>query len=280
MIFKVLTVLVLVAAILGGTGYFVYEFHFKPKKLDVEEKKVIAEAVPTPTPDPSEDAFKAISSSLTADTPEARDALLGFLRDYPDSVKAGEVKAAIGRINTALVLSPVPSADKVSYSVVSGDALVKIAAKFKSSAELIYRVNQLSTINLKIGQSLVIPQIETALVIDRTAGTVTVLNHGQFFKEYQSVSNKLPAAGSSPLETKVSDKFMMKGDGRLAFGSKDYESGERWIVLAVPGAVIRSAPAAGADGVVPPMPPGLVLSPEDTAEIFVLVQRATPVTIK
>ena len=65
---------------------------------------------------------------------------------------------------------------------------MKIAAKFKSNAELIFRANKMETINLKIGQPLVIPQLDISVVVDRKAGTVTLLNKGQFFKEYRTLS--------------------------------------------------------------------------------------------
>ena len=51
-----------------------------------------------------------------------------------------------------------------------GDSLVKIASKFKSNAELIFRANNMETINLKIGQKLVIPQLDISVVVDRKAG--------------------------------------------------------------------------------------------------------------
>lgn len=283
MLWKALVIVLIVAAIAGGAGFFVYEYYMKPAKLDREEQQAIANApAPTPTPDPGVAAFEALAPRLAEDTLEARDAALQFLKDHPDASGAEEAKAALGRINTAIFLSPVPGPDKVDYTVVSGDALVKIAAKLKTSAELIYRANNLTTINLKIGQHLVVPQFDTSLVIDRTASTVTVLNKGEFFKEYKTVSEvKLPAALSGgPVETKVADKFMMKGGTRLPFGAKDYESGDRWITLATGGATVRSAPAVTADGSAPPLTSGVILSPEDAAEVFVLVTRGTPVTVK
>jgi hypothetical protein len=37
MFIKALTILFLVAGILGGSGYFIYELYYKQKKLDVVE---------------------------------------------------------------------------------------------------------------------------------------------------------------------------------------------------------------------------------------------------
>jgi hypothetical protein len=122
--------------------------------------------------------------------------------------------------------------------------------------------------------------LDTAVVVDRAAGTVTVSNRGDFFREYVAESMKLPASiGTEPVKTAVNDKFMLKGSGRIPFGAKDYESGDRWITLGAGGLAIRGMPAPGAAGQKPPVPPGIVLSPGDAAELFVLVSKGTPVTI-
>ncbi len=281
MIARLLVILLLVAAILGGTAYFTYELYLKPKKLDVEEKKMVAITPPTPPPDPSLAVFEKLKPVLELDTPEARNSITEFLDAYPESPMAPAARAALGRINVAQVLSPIPSPEKTMYSVAKGDSLVKIAAKFKTGAELIYRVNNLQTINLQIGQELAIPKLDTALVIDRAAKVVTVQNAGTFLREYPIKSLKLPpAAASGSVQTKVSDKLAMKGSARVAFGTKDYEGSDRWVMLGLSGVVIRGVPAPGADGTEPPMPPGIVLDPSDASEIFVLTTRGTPVTIK
>lgn len=281
MIARVLVILFLVAALLGGSAYFAYELYYKPKKLDVEEKKMVAIAPPTPPPDPSLAVFETLKPVLELNTPEARTKISEFLDSYPESPMASAARAALGRINAAQILSASPSPDKTMYAVAKGDSLVKIAAKFKTGAELIYRVNNLQTINLQIGQELAIPKLDTSLVIDRAAKTVTLQNAGAFVREYPVVSLKLPpSAASGNVVTKVNDKLAMKGNARVAFGTKDYDGSDRWIMLGLAGVAIRGTPAPAADGSPAPMPPGIVLDPADAGEIFVLTTRGTPVTIK
>ena len=180
----------------------------------------------------------------------------------------------LGRINTAQVFSPSPSPDKISYTVGKGDSLVKIASKFKSNAELIFRANKMETINLKIGQKLVIPQLDISVVVDRKAGTVTLLNKGQFFKEYRTLSLKTPGVATSA-KTKVADKIALRGSNRVAFGDKNYSGSERWVMLGSAGLAIRSLPE-GAEN----PPPGIIVTQDDMEEIFLLVSRGSPVTIQ
>ena len=90
----------------------------------------------------------------------------------------------------------------------------------------------------------------------------------------------LPPATKGTLETKVTDKVALNGTVRAAFGTKDFEGSERWIMLGLSGVVLRGAPPVVADASPAPMPPGIVLDPADAEELFVLTKKGTPVTIK
>ena len=277
MFWKALTVLLLVAGILGGSAYFVHELYYKEKKLDVVEQTATPTPTPAPTPDPAIAAFEALAPRIAQNSPEARDALLQFLAAHPASPKSAEARGALGRINLALFRDPVATPTNSVYTVKKGDSLVRIASQNKSNAELIYWANELSTINLQIGQQLLVPVFDAALVVDRTNSSVTLFNNGEFFKEYPAAS--LQFAGTSPIETKVIDRVARKGEARVAFGHKDYPDTERLVLLGASGITIRPTPAPAADGTTPPTPPGIVLAPQDFTEIFVLVKTGTPVTI-
>jgi LysM repeat protein len=269
---RTLTILVLVGLILGGSAYFAYELYWKPRQLDREDK---AAAQSAEIPDYTLPIFqKAAALEQSGDIEGARAAWRDFIRDYPNSPKVAEAKAALGRINISLTFSPTPSPDKISYTVGKGDSLVKIASKLKSNAELIFRANSMETINLKIGQKLVIPQLEISVVVDRKAGTVTLFNKDQFFKEYRTLALKTPGVATSA-KTKVADKIALRGSTRVAFGDKNYAGSERWVMLGSAGLAIRSLPE-GAEN----PPPGIIVSPTDMEEIFLLVSRGSPVTIQ
>jgi hypothetical protein len=281
MVIKALTILLLTAAILGGSVYFIYELYYKEKKLDGIEQTAMPTPPPAPTPDPAIAAFEALKPELAKNTVEAREAVTTYLTTYPEAPKGAEARAALGRINLALFRDPAATPANTVYSVKKGDSLVRIASHFKSNAELIYWANQLPSINLQIGQELLVPVIDTSLVINRDKATVTLFNNGVFFKEYPATSVKLAgSAASGEVEGKVIDRIATKGDTRVAFGAKDYPEAERSVILNLGGATLRTPPAPPADGSAPVTPPGVVLSPEDFSEIYVLVKPGTPVTIK
>ena len=277
MFLKSLTILLLVGGILGGSAYFLHELYYKDKKLDVIEETATPTPTPEPTPDPSIAAFEAMKPALAQNTIQARDAVLQFLAVHPNSPKSAEARAVLGRINLALYRDPAATPTNIVYTVKKGDSLVRIASQNKSNAELIYWGNGLSSINLQIGQQLLVPQFEAALVVDRANSTVTIFNNGEFFKEYPAVS--LQIAGTSAIETKVVDRMARKGEVRVPFGHKDYGDTERFVLLVAGVATIKPTPAAPADGSAPVMPAGIVLKPEDFSEIYVLVKTGTPVTI-
>lgn len=287
---KFLIVLALAAAIFGTTGFFAYKLFIQPAKLERADavaqakQQAMPNATPTPIPDYSLPVLeKALALKKAGKLPEAREALLTFIAGYPQSTKLADAKAALGEINTHFVFTDTPGPEKLDYVVVSGDSLVKIANKTKSNAELILRSNNLATIDLQIGQHLLIPQIDPSLVIDRNARTLSLMDKGQLFKEYPLMALDLPATarGKQPVSTKVTDKVAVNGTQRVAFGARDYLGSERWIMLGVPNAIIRGKldidPATGQP---PATPPGIILSQENMDEIFPLVSRGTPVTIQ
>jgi LysM repeat protein len=281
MILKALTILLLVAAILGGSAYFVYDLYYKEKKLDVIEQTAPPTPVPSPTPDQSMTAWDALKTTASKDTVEARESVKNFIATFPDSVRLPEANAVLGRMNLVLFRDTAATPANIVYTVKKGDSLAKIASVTKSNVEQIYWINQLPSINLQIGQQLLIPSLNTSAVVNREKSTLTLFNHGEFFKEYPIVSLTLTgAAAKDTFEAKVADRVARKGEARVAFGAKDYAETERFLLLNPGGAAIRSVPAPAADGTVPPNPTGIVLSTADFNDIFALLKTGTPVTIK
>jgi len=281
MIFKALTILLLVAAVLGGSAYFVYDLYYKDKKLDLIEQTAPPTPVPSPTPDPSVAAWDALKPTAAKDTIEARESVKAFITAYPESVCIPEATAALGRMNLVLFRDTAATPANTVYTVKKGDSLAKIASVTKNNVEQIHWANQLSSINLQIGQQLLIPSLNTSAILNREKSTLIVFNHGEFFKEYPIVSLTLTGGASKgEFETKVADRVARKGETRVAFGAKDYAETVRFVLLS-PGSVsIHPAPTPAADGTIPPNPPGIVLNLAVFNDIFALLKTGTPVTIK
>ena len=281
--------------VFGSAGFCAYKLFWKPYRNTgahascglcsfFKKTKNATAAVPSPTPDLSlKDLEAALALQQAGKLPEAQQALQAWLQAYPSSVKKNEALTALGKINMDQLCSTSSLADKESYSVIKGDSLDRIARKKKSNAELIQKINALSGINLQIGETLLIPQLQMSLDIDRQAGLLSLRNHGQFLKSYTLLS--MPAAGAEqkPLETIIVDKMAMNGNKRTAFGDKKYLESEQIILLRSAGNIV-TAPAATSSAApdstnTVAMPSGFVLAPADMREIFPFTAKDTPVSI-
>jgi LysM repeat protein len=302
--FKLLTLLFLGAVIFGSTGYFSYELFIKPSRVEREEKALQAAApLPTPTPDPALPEFQRLKSLQgSGKLTEARDGWALWISKYTNSRLLHEARQQLGAASMALLFQP-DSTHVVSYTVVKGDSLARIASKHQSNAELIQKANELPNINLQIGQQLVIPALQISIELDRLAKKLTLLNNGIFLKEYSLLSTPLAPKQPETRNSKVLDKVATSGTKRIAFGDKAYPESERSILLIQAPAIIAMPPlaaptttptpvVAGTSTNAPtpssspsaapsaaPFPGGYVLSPSDLLEIFPLVSRNTPVII-
>jgi len=271
-----LFLLLLVAAVVfGGIAYFGYTMLVSPAKEEKAERvaaAAAAAATPEATPEPGLDAFES-AMAMVADRERIFDAIAAlqqFVTTYPNASVIGEAKSALGELNATVVYTTIDSPEKQIYTVVSGDSLARIAGRTNTSAELILRSNNLASIDLQIGQVLKIPQLDTAIVVDRATSTLTVFNNNTFFKEYLLLA---PVPGAAGLDTSVREKIAMRDGKRVIFGGADYPGSERSIILEQNAPAIRGGSATAPGG-------GIVVNQSDIEEIFPLVTRGTRVIIR
>ncbi len=241
---KVIVLLLVMLAVFGGGAFFAYRMFVEPGELDREAEIAQANApAPTPPPDYSVPRFEEAMKVLErGDVAASQEVLRNFIAQYPKSTKLAEAKAELGRLNVDQVFTSAEAPGKTAYTVVSGDSLLRISGKTDSNAELIMRVNNLISIDLRIGQNLVIPHVAMSVFIDREAETLTLLDNGNFFKEYPIRSLKIGGKAGVIIDTTVSDRLAMRGSDRVAFGSGGYAGSERWLMLGADGIIVRGVP--------------------------------------
>ena len=323
--FKTVTLLVLGGLIFGSAAFFASEIFIKPYRLERSDRSAKAGApTSTPTPDPGTADLARLEALLKSGNPApAREGLIIWMEKHPQSPLLVEARRQLGMANMSLLFQPAPQSDGstsvITYTVVRGDSLARIAAKHQSNAELIQRANNLPNINLQIGEQLLIPTLKISLDLDREAKTLTLMNNGTYLKEYSLLS--APRAPNKPtsVNSKVIDKVATAGTKRVAFGDKAYPQSVRAILLlqslpivsvpvsksvqtsaetvasSISGPPTTAPLASGAIATNPiptntvstpsvpqatsVMPGGYVTSEEDLREIFPLVSRNTPVVI-
>ncbi len=276
---KWLFAFLLAVVIFGTAAFFGYHIIIKPEMLVRAEQN--GELPDEPKADVSLPEFQA-AAKLRQDgrLAEARGALTAFLHKYPSGQHTEEAKDLLGDVNMDILLSKYPSPEKKEYIVKSGDVLARVAAKTKSTPELIMRTNNLSGTMLHIGDRLLISHPDFSLFIQRKTQNVTLLDKGAFFKRYKVRTIKLPPKTPPRISTRVAETMAWRGDKRVGFGSKDYLGSVRWIRMNTPGYILYSEvdPAKNSGSVSPP-PYGLGMAPADVEELSGLVNSKTTVTI-
>src|SRR5438128_233101 len=276
---KWLFVLLLALIIFGGAAWFGYNTFVKEEIAVKKEQR--GEVTPPPAPDISLPDFQAAAQlRQEGKLAEARDALLVFIQKYPAGMHVEEAKDLLGEINVDILLSRYPSPEKTEYVVKSGDVLAVISRRLKTTPELIMRMNNLSGTMLHIGEHLLISHPDFAIVIQRKAKLVVLLNHGAFFKQYHVREEKLSPKQPAKVTTKVAETMAWRDGKRVGFGTKEFLGSTRWIRLGAAAYTLYSvADSAHPEVTQPPPPQGLGLDATDLEELSGLVNSRTPVTI-
>jgi len=277
---KWLFVLLLALIIFGGAAWFGYNSFVKEEIAVKKEQR--GEVPPAPTPDFSLPEFQAAAQlRQEGKLSEARDAFIAFIQKYPAGLHTEEARDLLGEVNVDILLSRYPSPEKMEYVVKSGDVLVKISRKLKTTPELIMRMNNMNGTMLHIGEHLLISHPDFAILIQRKANLVVLLNHGAFFKQYHVREAKISPKQPSKITAKVAETMAWKAGKRVGLGSKDYISSTRWIRFAgAQGYTLYSMPDSAHPSLDQPPPPvGLGLTASDVEELSSLVNNRTPVTI-
>jgi LysM repeat protein len=276
---KWLFALLLAVLIFGGAALFSYKIFIRPEMVMRAER--IAAAAPLPTPDISLPEFQA-AAKLKAEgkLAEGRTALTAFIQKYPSGLHAGEAQDLLGEVNISILLSDYPSPEKEEYVVRSGDVLARVAAKMKSTPELIMRTNNLNGTMLRIGQKLLVSRPEFSILLQREAKLLYLLEHERFFKRYHLLDEKLPGHPPAKITTRVAEILAWKNGKRIGIGSPDYLNSTRWLRLGAPGYLIYAEPDDSHQILdVAPPEQGLGMSATDLEELSSLVNTKTAVTI-
>ena len=277
---KWLFAFLLAVVIFGSAAFFGYHIIIKPEMaVRAEQTGQVPEE---PRIDISLPEFQA-AAKLRQDgkLAEARSALTAFLQKYPSSQHTEEAEKLLGDVNMDILLSKYPSPEKQVYVVKRGDVLARVAAKTKTTPELIMRTNNLSGTMLHIGDRLLISHPEFSLIIQRKQESVVLLDKGVFFKRYRAQSVKLSPKQPARVSTRVAETMAWRDGKRVGFGTKEYVGSTRWIRMAAPGYVLFAQPSPGTPepGGVPPPPAGFGMAPADVEELSGLVNSKTAVTI-
>ncbi len=147
-------------------------------------------------------------------------------------------KEKLGDMNIALFFSPIETPESIIYTVHPGDSLALIAQKSKTTIQLLKESNRLKNNFIRPNDRIKIPAVDFSLLVSKTKNTLTILNGGEFFKEYlvgTGKFNKTPE-GTFKITNKLKEPVWYKPEGGvIPFGSPDNLLGTRWMGISFPG---------------------------------------------
>ena len=207
-----------------------------PKEQKPEEKPTETAEKPSPPKPPTTEEVLAKADELVkaGKLVEAQKTLSKALLANPDDPKAPEIKARLVKLADELYFSPKPSPVSVTYTVVAGDSLGKIARKHKTTVGLIKRINRLKGDTIRVGQRLKIVPGGFDIEVVKSKFLLTVFKDGVWVREFRVGLGK---DGSTPVGEFVAGEKLTNptyfGNGTpIPFGDKKNNPlGTRWITI-------------------------------------------------
>ena len=283
-------VIVLASLVLGGGGYLAYDALHPYRHLAAGESADRVVYVP-PIVTETENARQLRAAGKLA---QAQQLLRKQLRLHGSRPEAQPARELLGEINTQMFFSTDVPFGKTEYVVQRGDSLWRIARKLDSTPSVIMRTNNMESDRIQPGDRILVPDLEFTVTLDLPNERAVVHTGDSFFKQYPIVAINLRRTIKAPITTKIKGTSLWK-DGTMLASPTDAEraGGTPWLHLAKGGYVLYgvSEEEGVAESAVeieeadpkerdPDIPPrGIALLKEDLAELQLLIDRGTPVTI-
>jgi hypothetical protein len=217
---------------------------------------------------------------------EGRDDLTAMLDRLPENHKLRpRIEQMLGDVNAKLLMHPEPYGNDQIHTIEKGDTIAGIGKRFGVSPDLIMRVNRIDDPRrLTIGRRMKIPDLDLSVVVNKSDNTLTLLNHGSFFRKYRARTGAYDyqtPTGTFHVGRKVEGPTWTNPQTRQRFaaGEEGNELGARWMGF-------RENDSLGIHEAVDPSTVGTYgsngcvgLAREDILEVYDLLPAGTTVTI-
>ena len=221
----------------------------------------------------------------------ARDKYLSLLSRTRDPKLGAEMEAAIGRLNIAIVLTPLPSPQKKEHIVKRGEFIQKIVKTYGTTTELVKKSNSIANPDvIREGDRLMLFTAKFSLTVSKKRNEMILWADKKFFKKYRVGTGKYDRTPSGTFLITDKDKEpVWWKDGRAIpyTGKPDGENilGTRWMTLRATGKTpdIRGYGIHGTwdeESIGKSESAGCIrMLNAEVEELFMLVPLDTPVTI-
>jgi len=279
----------LVLGAMGGTAYLMDKYtgtvkdmpgtmmeRQRQKELTLKQK---AEEGVRSDNEPGEKAFQKARELLAMESMiEAEEKLKYIVSFYPSAKSAREARQILGEINMDRLLDPEWKEGKTVVTVKSGDSYSAIVRKNKTTMDSLTHLSKLkdaNSRNLRPGKKLTVMPLEMRVVIDLRRGNLTILNGGEYVKEYplQKVNYQLKG-NSKHLE--VGGIRGWYQDKLISVHSENYRGANKVIQLSDKSLAIRAMVKEAEEDI----GRGFYLSAADMEELPLILRSGNDVEIK
>ncbi len=262
----------------GVAGAYYYWTKYAQPEISVTRQIAGDGAVKRQKPDLGKRHYDAAVALLTeGELVSARDRLLYLMQYYPESKTFADAKRVAGEVNLDLLISPIPRPEKVQHVVRRGEALITIARRSNTTIDYIMRANGKTTALIYPDEELIVYPLNYRVEISLEAGTLTVFDGRNFFKEYGIVNVNLPPEVAGTVVTTISEKVAWDVDRPVNFTDANYLNCSKWIRTGKIGLFIReySPERTGAGAA----PFGVMVEKSDMEELFTILRVGTEVKL-
>ena len=225
----------------------------------------------------------AAKDEAQGDKLKAKEAYDQIISNYPDYDKIEEVQDKLGSLNLDLIFSPAQMPQTISYEIVPGDSLGKLAKKYNTTPQLIKRANGLKSDVIRTGEKLRIWTSPFNILVNKSQNVLFLKSGEEVFKIYHVSTGKdnITPVGTFKIATKIEKPVWFKNGGApIPSESPENELGSRWMGF-------DTDPHYGIHGTLHPESIGqqvtagcVRLKNEDVEELFDILPVGTQVVIQ
>lgn len=211
---------------------------------------------------------------------EARSMYRMLLERFPDSPLLARTQDRLGKVNIALLFSPVVTELDAEYEVKPGDTLGRIAGAHGTTVEFLKRANGLKSDLIRPRQQLKVPKGTFSIVVDKSQNQLLLTENDQFIKSYPVATGKENSTpvGTFKVVTRIPNPVWYKQNAVVPPESPENILGTRWLGFDKKGYGIHGS--VDLESIGQQVTAGCVrMTNSDVEELFDIIPLGTEVTI-
>jgi len=175
---------------------------------------------------------QAAQDETNGDKLKAKEVYDQIISTYPDYEKIQEVQDKLGSLNIDLIFSPTPMPQTISYEIVPGDSLGKLAKEYHTTPQLIKRANGLKSDVIRTGEKLRIWTAPFNVLVNKSQNVLFLKSGEAVLKTYHVSTGKdnITPVGTFKIATKIEKPVWFRNGGSpIPSESPENELGSRWM---------------------------------------------------